>query len=147
MGFYYGNYDGLSKPPKFDLFINNVKWTTVDTSINNGGPFYKEIIYQNKESGFFKICLVQIKDGGIPIINSIESMVIFDELYPRMETDATFNLIARTNLGGPEVRYMKFFVLIFRSLQPSRHNFSSHAKFLLYYKPTFLNERANRILQ
>ncbi|WOH02530.1 hypothetical protein DCAR_0521919 [Daucus carota subsp. sativus] len=65
LGFYYGNYDGLSKPPRFDLFINHVKWTTVDTSINNGLPFYEEIIYQNEKSGSFKICLVQIKDGGM----------------------------------------------------------------------------------
>ncbi|KAL1817478.1 hypothetical protein ACET3Z_020052 [Daucus carota] len=105
LGFYYGNYDGLSKPPRFDLFINHVKWTTVDTSINNGLPFYEEIIYQNEKSGSFKICLVQIKDGGVPLINSIETMVVFDELYPEMDTSATYSLVTRTNLGGPEVRY------------------------------------------
>ncbi|KAK1396342.1 hypothetical protein POM88_006205 [Heracleum sosnowskyi] len=105
VGFYYGNYDGLSKPPKFDLFINNVKWATVDTSINNGEPFYEEIIYHDRASGFFRICLVKIKGGGIPLINSIEIMVVYDELYPEMERGATYNLVARTNLGGPEVRY------------------------------------------
>lgn len=109
VGFYYGNYDGLSKPPTFNLFINNKHWTTINTSINNGEPFYEEIIYQNKESGFFKICLVQIKDGGIPFINSIETVVVFDELYPKMEVNTTYNLVTRINLGGPEVRYVKFF--------------------------------------
>ncbi|XP_074364834.1 putative LRR receptor-like serine/threonine-protein kinase At1g07550 [Apium graveolens] len=107
-GFYYGNYDGLSKPPAFNLFINNKKWTTVNTSKNGGEPFYEEIIYQNKGSGVFKICLVQIKDGGVPIINSIEMMNIYDELYPKMDTNATYNLVTRINLGGSEVRYNGF---------------------------------------
>lgn len=107
VGFYYGNYDGLFKPPTFDLFINDVKWTTVDTSINNGEPIYKEIIYQNKKSGFFKICLVRIEGGGIPFINSIETVVLYDGLYSEMETGATYNLVSRTNLGGPEVRYVQ----------------------------------------
>ncbi|XP_074347525.1 putative LRR receptor-like serine/threonine-protein kinase At1g07550 [Apium graveolens] len=108
LGFYYGNYDGLFKPPAFDLFINNKKWTTVNTSKNDGEPFYEEIIYQNKGSVFFKICLVQIKDGGVPIINSIEMMNIYDELYPKMDTNATYNLVTRINLGGSEVRYGSF---------------------------------------
>ncbi|XP_074347527.1 putative LRR receptor-like serine/threonine-protein kinase At1g05700 [Apium graveolens] len=105
VGFYYGNYDGLRKPPTFNLFLNNILWTTVNTSINNFEPFYKETIYPNKELGFFKICLVQIKDGGIPFIRSIETMVIFDELYPKMETNAIYSLITRINFGGPVVWY------------------------------------------
>ncbi|WOG96214.1 hypothetical protein DCAR_0415547 [Daucus carota subsp. sativus] len=63
-GFYYGNYDGLSRPPAFSLFINDVIWTTINTAKNNGEPFYKEIMYESNGSGVFKICLVQIKDGG-----------------------------------------------------------------------------------
>ncbi|XP_074366181.1 leucine-rich repeat receptor-like serine/threonine-protein kinase At2g14510 [Apium graveolens] len=105
VGFYYGNYDGLSRPPTFDLFINNVKWTTVNTTINNGEPVYEEIIYYNKGSGFFKICLAHVQDGGIPIINSIETVGVSHVLYPKMETNATYNLVTRINFGGPEVRY------------------------------------------
>lgn len=75
-GFYYGNYDGLSSPPTFDLFINGLKWTTVDTSKNNGEPFYEEIMYENTGSGFFKICLEEIKDGGVPFINLLEAVVL-----------------------------------------------------------------------
>ncbi|XP_017251126.2 leucine-rich repeat receptor-like serine/threonine-protein kinase At2g14510 [Daucus carota subsp. sativus] len=105
VGFYYGNYDGLSKPPTFDLFINNKKWTTINTSLNEGEPFYEEIIYPNKGSEFFKICLVQIQDGGIPFINSIETVGIFHTLYYEMDTNATYNLVTRINFGGPEVRY------------------------------------------
>ncbi|KAK1364850.1 Leucine-rich repeat receptor-like serine/threonine-protein kinase [Heracleum sosnowskyi] len=105
VGFYYGNYDSLSKPPVFDLFIDNIKWTTIDTSINYGEPLYEEIIYENKESGFFKICLSRIKDGGVPFINSIEAVPLFDDLYSEMEANATYNLVTRVNWGGPEVRF------------------------------------------
>lgn len=104
-GFYYGNYDGLSSPPTFNLFINDVKWKTINTSKNNGEPFYEEIMYENNGSGFFKICLVQIKDGGVPFINSIEAVVLWDKLYSQMENNATYNLVTRTNLGGDEIRY------------------------------------------
>ncbi|XP_063948814.1 probable LRR receptor-like serine/threonine-protein kinase At1g07550 [Daucus carota subsp. sativus] len=104
-GFYYGNYDGLSSPPTFDLFINDVKWTTVDTSGNNGEPFYEEIMYENNGSGFFKICLKQIKDGGVPFISSLEAVVLSDKMYSQMEKNATYNLVTRTNLGGEEIRF------------------------------------------
>lgn len=112
VGFYYGNYDSLSKPPIFNLFIDNVKWTTIDTSINNGEPLYEEIIYENKESGFFKICLSRIKDGGIPFINSIETVILFDDLYSKMEANATYNLVTRANFGDPEVRYIRTCILL-----------------------------------
>ncbi|KAK1355419.1 hypothetical protein POM88_048675 [Heracleum sosnowskyi] len=104
-GFYYGNYDGLSSPPAFNLFINDVKWTTINTSKNNGEPFYEEIMYENNGSGFLKICLVQIKDGGVPFINSIEAVVLWDKLYSQMENNVTYNLVTRTNLGGVEIRF------------------------------------------
>ncbi|XP_063948727.1 probable LRR receptor-like serine/threonine-protein kinase At1g07550 [Daucus carota subsp. sativus] len=104
-GFYYGNYDGLSRPPAFSLFINDVIWTTINTAKNNGEPFYKEIMYESNGSGVFKICLVQIKDGGVPFINSIETVALWDPMYSQMENKATYNLVTRTNLGGDEIRF------------------------------------------
>lgn len=106
-GFYYGNYDGLSTPPTFDLYIDDGKWATIDTSRNNGKPYYQEAIYQTYGSGYFKICLVQTKDGEVPFINLIEVVPLWVNLYPEMESNATFNLVTRTNLGGDEIRYVK----------------------------------------
>ncbi|KAK1355422.1 putative LRR receptor-like serine/threonine-protein kinase MEE39 [Heracleum sosnowskyi] len=99
-GFYYGNYDGLSSPPTFNILINDVKWTTINKSKNNGEPFYEEIMYEKNGSGFFKICLEEIKDGGVPFINLLEAVVLWDKLYSQMESNATYNLVTRTNLGG-----------------------------------------------
>ncbi|XP_074352051.1 putative LRR receptor-like serine/threonine-protein kinase At1g07550 [Apium graveolens] len=104
-GFYYGNYDGLSSPPTFDLFINDLKWTTVNTSKNNGEPFYEEIMYENNGSGFFKICLKEIKDGGVPFISLLEAVVLWNKMYSQMESNVTYNLVTRTNLGGEELRF------------------------------------------
>ncbi|KAK1355418.1 Leucine-rich repeat receptor-like serine/threonine-protein kinase [Heracleum sosnowskyi] len=104
-GFYYGNYDGLSSPPTFNLFINDAIWTTINTAENNGEPFYKEIMIESNGSGVFKICLVQIKGGGVPFINSIEVVVLWDKMYSQMESNATYNLINRTNFGGEEIRF------------------------------------------
>ena len=39
-GFYYGNYDGLSRPPTFDLTSNGKNWTTVNTTSSMGGVRY-----------------------------------------------------------------------------------------------------------
>ncbi|KAK1355420.1 putative LRR receptor-like serine/threonine-protein kinase MEE39 [Heracleum sosnowskyi] len=102
-GFYYGNYDGLSSPPTFNLFINDLKWTIINTSKNNGEPFYEEIMYENNGSGFFTICLEEIKDGGVPFINLLEAVVLWDKMYSQMESNAIYNLVTRTNLGGEEI--------------------------------------------
>ncbi|WOG96216.1 hypothetical protein DCAR_0415549 [Daucus carota subsp. sativus] len=72
-GFYYGNYDGLSRPPTFNLFINDVIWTTINTAENNGDPFYKEIVYESNGSGALRICLLQIIGGGDEMYNRIWS--------------------------------------------------------------------------
>lgn len=105
-GFYYGNYDGLSRPPTFNLFINDVIWTTINTAENSGDPFYKEIVYESNGSGALRICLLQIIGGGVPFINSLEAVVLWDKMYSQMESNTTYNLINRTNFGGEEIRYM-----------------------------------------
>ena len=66
-GFYYGNYDGLSRPPTFDLTINGKNWTTVNTTSSmGGGPIYHETIYVYHEYGM-NVCLVQTREGEVPL--------------------------------------------------------------------------------
>lgn len=105
-GFYYGNYDGLSKPPTFDLKLDRENWTTVNTSSAVGGgiPIYHEAIYLTR-SGNLTVCLVQTRDGEVPFISSLEGVPI-NGIYEEVldTTTATLHLIARTNYGGSEVR-------------------------------------------
>ena len=105
-GFYYGNYDGLSKPPTFDLKLDRENWTTVNTSstAKGGIPIYHEAIYLTR-SGNLTVCLEQTRDGEVPFISSLEGVpiyYIYDEVLDT--TTATLHLVARTNFGGPEIR-------------------------------------------
>ncbi|WKA00820.1 hypothetical protein VitviT2T_019140 [Vitis vinifera] len=104
-GFYYGNYDGLSKPPTFDLKLDRENWTTVNTSssVDGGLPIYHEAIYLTR-SGNLTVCLVQTRDGEVPFISSLEGVPITN-LYEEVldTTTATLHLVARTNFGGSEV--------------------------------------------
>ncbi|KAF2283387.1 hypothetical protein GH714_003758 [Hevea brasiliensis] len=77
-GFYYGNYDGLSKPPSFNLEIDGNFWATVTTnSTSNNEPVYHEMIYWI-EKGSAQVCLERIGDG-IPFISSLEATVMFGD--------------------------------------------------------------------
>lgn len=112
-GFLYGNYDGLSKPPTFDLKIDGVNWATVNSSsVDDGVPLYQEIIYV-AHGAAIKICLVETREGEVPFISSLETMIIAAPMYTEMvpyeltsNTDphAIFHLVTRTNFGGSEVR-------------------------------------------
>ncbi|KAL6326448.1 hypothetical protein AAG906_008310 [Vitis piasezkii] len=102
-GFYYGNYDGLSKPPTFDLKLDRENWTTVNasSSVDGGLPIYHEAIYLTR-SGNLTVCLVQTRDGEVPFISSLEGVPITN-LYEEVldTTTATLHLVARTNFAIP----------------------------------------------
>ncbi|CAB4301061.1 unnamed protein product [Prunus armeniaca] len=104
-GFYYGNYDGLSKPPSFDIHINGRNWSTVNTSTVVDGPIYHEAMYVNQGAGSLNVCIVQDESGVVPFISSIEAVPISVTLYPEMEANYAYNLVSRINYGGGEVRF------------------------------------------
>ncbi|XP_034704256.1 uncharacterized protein At1g24485-like [Vitis riparia] len=114
-GFYYGNYDGLSRPPTFDLTSNGKNWTTVNTTSSmDGGPIYHEAIYVSRDQSQNHVCLVQTREGEVPFISSLEFMPITTPQYTQMvpfpvtsdnDPNAAFHLVTRTNFGGPEVRF------------------------------------------
>ncbi|XP_048446726.1 probable LRR receptor-like serine/threonine-protein kinase At1g51880 [Pyrus x bretschneideri] len=106
-GFYYGDYDGLSRPPPFDLHINGRTWSTVKASTAEG-PLYHEAMYVNQGSGSLNVCVVQVEKGMVPFVSSVEAVPIYvltGPLYPKMETSYAYDLVSRVNLGGNEVRY------------------------------------------
>ncbi|CAK7325591.1 unnamed protein product [Dovyalis caffra] len=107
-GFSYGNYDGLSNPPTFDLHLNGGKWSTVNTTPKSG-PIYHEIVYSTQESAILTVCLVQTRDGEVPFISTLEFTPLPDVLYPHLNPNVSFTLVSRTNLGGGEIRYAGLF--------------------------------------
>ncbi|KAL4039433.1 hypothetical protein IC575_003085 [Cucumis melo] len=63
--FLYGNYDGLNKTPKFDLYLGNTRWTTVDDSY-----YYTEMMH-TPSIDKLSVCLINI-GYGIPFISTLE---------------------------------------------------------------------------
>ncbi|CAJ1951039.1 unnamed protein product [Sphenostylis stenocarpa] len=67
--FFYGNYDGLNKPPQFDLHLGANLWDTVRFD-NASLSTIKEIIY-TPSLDYISPCLVNT-GSGIPFISAIE---------------------------------------------------------------------------
>ncbi|GKF42432.1 malectin-like carbohydrate-binding domain-containing protein, partial [Tanacetum coccineum] len=67
--FNYGNYDGLSNPPTFDLHFDGNFWATVETTTS--GVMRYEITYVAKQD-FISVCVALINPGQFPFISAIE---------------------------------------------------------------------------
>ena len=76
--FYYGNYDGLNKPPQFDLHFGANVWDTVKFT-NASGLTLKEIIYTPSQD-YIQPCLVKT-ENGIPFISVIELRTLNNTAY------------------------------------------------------------------
>ncbi|KAJ0046813.1 hypothetical protein Pint_06175 [Pistacia integerrima] len=103
-GFFYGNYDGLSKPPTFDLQLDGGFRATVDTSASEEGPIFQEILY-NPKGESTSLCLVRTHRGEIPFISSL--VVAFlpvaegaKPVYKLMGSNTALHLVDRTTFGG-----------------------------------------------
>lgn len=74
--FIYGNYDGLDSTPRFDLYLGNTRWTTVD------GSFYTEMMHMPSIDKL-QICLINI-GHGIPFISTLEFRQLPNITYPTL---------------------------------------------------------------
>ncbi|XP_031487445.1 putative leucine-rich repeat receptor-like serine/threonine-protein kinase At2g04300 isoform X2 [Nymphaea colorata] len=83
--FYYGNYDGLSSPPTFDLLFNGNPWATVSPSGDNGSAAF-EMVHVTKVEDV-SVCLARTKPNAVPFINSLEIKKLEDDMYASMDTD------------------------------------------------------------
>ncbi|KAK1571603.1 hypothetical protein Q3G72_019975 [Acer saccharum] len=102
-GFYYGDYDGLSRPPTFDLLLDGGFWATVNSSESEHGPIYKEILYSPKGEST-SICLVKTHDNEVPFISSLVMAFVFEDgakpVYKLMGNNTALHLVSRTFFGG-----------------------------------------------
>ena len=96
-GFYYGNYDSLSKPPMFDLEINGNILLTVNASASNKPIFHEVMFVTSKDS--IPVCLVRTQKWQIPFISSIEAIFIHKDVYKFLRTDKVLYLENRINYG------------------------------------------------
>ncbi|KAM7277639.1 hypothetical protein ACFE04_004773 [Oxalis oulophora] len=97
-GFYYGNYDGFNKPPSFDLEVDGNLWANVVTSGSEDVPVFYELIYRTVRDNV-SVCLVRTSDD-IPIISSLEGVLVYDDSYTKMASNTALHLHSRINYGA-----------------------------------------------
>ncbi|KAL7153749.1 hypothetical protein ABFS83_04G189400 [Erythranthe nasuta] len=102
--FFYGNYDGLSSPPSFDLHFDGNYWVTVDTS---GAEYaYYEATYVTRLD-YVSVCVAQTKPGQFPFISAIEVRSVELTMYSNGDQNYPLHLIKRVAYGANEtIRYI-----------------------------------------
>ncbi|PON66971.1 Malectin-like carbohydrate-binding domain containing protein [Parasponia andersonii] len=99
-GFYYGNYDSLSKPPTFVLEVDGKLRATVKTSLSDE-PIYHQFVFISEKASV-DVCLIRTQEDHVPFISTIESALIPDlQAYRLMPGQmALYNLESGINYGA-----------------------------------------------
>lgn len=106
--FFYGNYDGKSSPPSFDIQIDGNDWATVVTNMNSENYVYHELTYVTKGDSI-SLCLVQTKSNQYPFISALEVRTLGSKMYKYFEADQALTLSGRHAFGALKtVRYMVY---------------------------------------
>lgn len=95
--FFYGNYDRLVSPPKFELHFDGNFWTTVRTTIS--GVIYYETTYVAK-GDYICICVAQTKHGQFPFMSALEVRRFDAEVYSEVEKNCALLLKRRVSYGA-----------------------------------------------
>ncbi|CAA6672834.1 unnamed protein product [Spirodela intermedia] len=74
--FLYGNYDGLGRPPTFDLYLGVNLWVTLTT-----GDFSRTEIIAVAAAESMQVCLVNT-GNGTPFISALELRPLPNSTYP-----------------------------------------------------------------
>ncbi|KAF3782192.1 putative LRR receptor-like serine/threonine-protein kinase [Nymphaea thermarum] len=104
--FYYGNYDGLSSPPTFDLLFNGNPWTRVSLPGSNDSIAF-EMVYVTKVDDI-SVCLARTKPNDVPFINSIEIKNLEKDMYGYMDTDRPLHLRGRYAYASPTTSPVRY---------------------------------------
>ncbi|PWA90525.1 Malectin-like carbohydrate-binding domain-containing protein [Artemisia annua] len=101
--FYYGNYDGLSNPPEFDLHFDGNFWETVETTMTDVIRY--EITYVSKHD-FVSVCVAQTRPGQFPFISTLEVRKLDSDMYREVDDSRALILLRRVSFGASQgLRY------------------------------------------
>ncbi|KAI6685702.1 hypothetical protein NL676_031615 [Syzygium grande] len=101
--FYYGNYDGKSAPPTFDLHYDGNYWATVETSKDK--VVYYETIYVVK-GDYMSVCVAQTQPNQYPFMSALEVRSLGSNMYRHFDSNNALYLKARVAYGTTaDVRY------------------------------------------
>jgi len=99
--FYYGNYDGLNRPPVFDLYVGVDFWTMVNASDLYASAIVEAIVVVPDD--FVQVCLVN-NSSGTPFISGLELRPLKSSLYPEVNETQGLVLLDRRNFGPSDNR-------------------------------------------
>lgn len=104
--FYYGNYDGKSAPPTFDLHYDGNYWATVETSKDK--VVYYETIYVVK-GDYMSVCVAQTQPNQYPFMSALEVRSLGSNMYRHFDSNNALYLKARVAYGTTaDVRYITY---------------------------------------
>ncbi|KAJ6757277.1 CARBOHYDRATE-BINDING PROTEIN OF THE ER PROTEIN [Salix koriyanagi] len=101
--FFYGNYDGKSSPPSFDMHFDGNQWATVQTSLDQ--LVYYEVVYASG-SDTTSICLSQTQPNQFPFISALEVTALDSKMYSYLDPIHALFLRSRVAYGADAtIRY------------------------------------------
>ncbi|PVH62117.1 hypothetical protein PAHAL_3G207700 [Panicum hallii] len=103
--FKYGNYDGLNRPPVFDLYAGVNFWSRVNASSQKVVVLEAIVVVPDD---YVHVCLVNT-GSGTPFISALELRPLKSSLYPQVNATQGLVLLSRRNCGPTDdadiVRY------------------------------------------
>ncbi|XP_065621921.1 putative leucine-rich repeat receptor-like protein kinase At2g19210 [Quercus suber] len=93
--FMYGNYDGIGKIPKFDLYLGVNKWDTVAVT-DASSTLTKEIMHLSLSEDIY-VCLVNT-GSGTPFVSVLEVRPLNNNTYIRKS--GSLDLVERFDCGS-----------------------------------------------
>lgn len=117
----YQNYDGLKQPPLFAVSLGTA--VAADIYLSFKDPWIEEFIWQPNSKELLLLCLNSIRNGGFPVISSIEIRPIPQGAYYSGMEDFASKLIRkryRINCGytNGSIRYdLSTMLIVFSNVE------------------------------
>lgn len=104
-GFMYGNYDGKSSVPTFDLYLGAEKWSSIDRLNRANDVWWDEAVTVATQEIIW-VCLVNT-GLGTPLISYLELRPLTTSLYPAADATQFLVLWDRYDPGAPKDTYLR----------------------------------------
>ena len=103
--YWYGNYDGLSQTPTFNVALDASLNININSSTLNS-PYAVENIYKARKNSI-TFCLYPDDTNSVPFISSLELRPFQTGAYEQKTLKNGNSLLTelRLNMGGNDIRY------------------------------------------
>lgn len=95
--FYYGNYDGKSEPPQFELQFDANEWTSIETEMDDWE--FEELVYVTKKANT-SICVAKGGTGQSPLVSGIQVAVLNMTTYGSVNSSRALFWSSRVAFGA-----------------------------------------------